>query len=177
MRVILAVLVGAAGAIFWAMRARNAVGAARELADMAGDVMSAARRFGFRRRYNEHPVDSLKDPDVAIAGLGIAFMEMDGLPTVEQQDALMRSMQHRLGHDLGKAEEALVLGRWLVNECGGADPGFTRLAKRLVRLGGTSAFDPATEVLRDVAAAGRGGQINDCQREAMEDLVRQFRPR
>ncbi len=139
MPVILAVLVGAAGAIFWKMRARNAVGAARELADVAGDVMSAARRFGFRRRYNEHPVDSLKDPDVAIAGLGIAFMEMGGLPTVEQQDALMRSAQH-----------------WL---------------------GGASAFDPATEVLRDVAAAGRGGQINDRQREAMEDLVRQFRPR
>lgn len=177
MPVIMAILAVAAGVIFWTMRARNAAGAARELADMAGDVMSAARRFGFRRRYNEHPVDSLQDRGVAIAGLGVAFMELGGLPTTEQQNALLVSVQHRLGHDLKRAEEALVLGRWLVSECGGPHPGFARLSRRLVRLGGPAAYDPATEVLRDVAAANRGGTLSEQQCEALEDLVRQFRPR
>lgn len=176
MPVILAVLAIAAGVIFWTMRARNAVGAARELADMAGDVMSAARRFGFRRRYNEHPVDSLTDGDVAIAGLGIAFMELGGLPSTQQHEALMASLRDRLGHGAKKAQEAVVLGRWLVNECGGPDAGFARLGKRLVRLQGAAAFEPATGVLRDVAAAGHG-QVSDRQRETMEDLVRLFRPR
>lgn len=177
MPVILAIVAIAAGALFWTMRARNAASAARELADMAGDVLSAARRFGFRRRYNEHPVDSLQDRDVAIAGLAMAFLELGGLPSAEQHEALMHSLRDRLGHDAKKAEEAAVLGRWLVNECGGPQPCFARLSKRLVRLGGAEAYDPATEVLRDVAAAGRGGALGDRQREAFEDLLRQFRPR
>lgn len=57
-----------AGAWLWMSRARAAGMAAQDLAGMAQDVISAARRFGFRRRYDEHPVDSLQDADVAAAG-------------------------------------------------------------------------------------------------------------
>jgi hypothetical protein len=164
-----------AGAYFWMNRARAAGMAAQDLAGVAQDVMSAARRFGFRRRYNEHPVDSLQDADVAIAGAGLAFLDLTGLPSSEQQDALLVSLQSRLGHDRQKAEEAMILGRWLVTECGGPDAALKRFTRRLIKLKGNGALQPLLEVLKDVAAAGRDGALSTRQKEALEEIARSFR--
>lgn len=163
-----------AGAYFWMNRARNVSHAAQDLVGVAQDVMSAARRFGFRRRYNEHPVDSLQDPDVAIAGAGLAFMDLAGLPTAEQQDALLLSLQSRLDHDRAKAEEAMILGRWLITECGGPDAALKRFPKRLVKMKGTEALQPLMNVIKDVGAAGRG-DLSPRQRDALDDISRAFR--
>ncbi|MEZ5796560.1 MAG: hypothetical protein R3D63_03140 [Paracoccaceae bacterium] len=164
-----------AGAWFWMNRVKAAGNAAQDLVGMAQDVVSAARRFGFRRRYNEHPVDSLTDPDVAIAGAGLAFLELSGLPSAEQQDALLVSLQSHLGHERGKAEEAMILGRWLVTESGGAGPALTRLCRRLQKMKGPEALPPLMSVLNDVAAAGRDTALSPRQREALDEISRAFR--
>lgn len=171
---IVAILGLLAGAYFWINRAKATTNAAQDLVGVAQDVMSAARRFGFRRRYNEHPVDSLQDPDVAIAGAGLAFLDMTGLPTAEQQDALRISLQSRLGHDPAKAEEAMILGRWLVTECGGPGAALKRFSRRLVKMQGNAALQPLMEVLKDVAAA-RGAQLSPLQRDALEEIARAFK--
>lgn len=172
---LIGLLVVLAGAWFWINRARQAAQGAQELADMAGDVLSAARRFGFRRRANIHPVESIEDTGLAIAGAGMAFMELGGLPSAEQQDALAISLQSRLDMAKDKADEALILGRWLVTECGGAEPAITRLSRRLYRMD-TGALTPLMSVLKDVAAASRGG-MSDKQRDAVEEIARAFRVR
>ena len=176
MPVFLALLAAAGGLIFWMMRARNAAQAAQDLVDFAGDLTSAARRFGFRRQAGRHPVDVLEEPDVAIAGLGMAMMELGGLPTQDQQAALLISVQHHLGHDLKKAQEAQLLGRWLMMQCGGPIPGFSRLSRRLAKLGGAEVFDPCMAVLRDVIAAQPAG-ISPQQKEALEELAQAFKLR
>jgi hypothetical protein len=163
------------GAYFWVQRARNAADAANELVGVAQDVMAAARRFGFRRRHDLHPVESLDDPDVAIAGAGIAFLELGGLPTAEQQDKLIVSLQSHLGQSHNKAEEAVILGRWLVAESGGAQQGLERLTRRLYKLRGNQTFQPLMAVLKDVAAAGREGAVSSRQREALEEIAVLFR--
>jgi hypothetical protein len=163
------------GAYFWVQRARMAAEATNELVGVAQDVMAAARRFGFRRKLNLHPVESLEDPDVAIAGAGIAFLELGGLPTVEQQDSLIVSLQSHLGQSHDKAEEALILGRWLVAESGGAQQGLERLARRLYKLRGSQTFQPLMAVLKDVAAAGRDGAVSARQKEALAELAVLFR--
>ncbi|NJM82824.1 MAG: hypothetical protein HC844_10255 [Tabrizicola sp.] len=168
-------LLGLIGAAYlFVMRARMAADAARELTGVAQDVLSAARRFGFRRKLNSHPVESLEEPDVAIAAAGIAFLELGGLPTAEQQDALVRSLQSHLGQSYDRAEESVVLGRWLVTESGGASPGLTRLTRRLHKMKGTASFEPLMAVLRDVAAAGRGG-MSVKQKEAIDEIGRLYR--
>jgi hypothetical protein len=172
---ILAVLGLLAGAYFWVMRARNAVDATRELTGVAQDVMAAARRFGFRRRADVHPAESLEDPDVAIAAAGIAFLELGGLPSQEQQDRLVVSLQNHLGQSRDKAEEALILGRWLMGECGGAQPGLARMTRRLYKLRGSGSFQPLMAVLKDVAAAGRGGTIAPRQSEALAEIAALYR--
>jgi hypothetical protein len=170
-------LIGIIGAAyFWAQRARGASVVAEDIVGMAGDVMNAARRFGFRRRANVHPVESLEDADVAMAAVGIAFLEMGGLPSVQQQEALIRSLQSHLGQSHEQAQEAVILGRWLVGECGGAQAGFDRLARRLFKMRGHDGFEPLLAVLKDVAAASSTALVVR-QSEALSGLATVFRLR
>jgi hypothetical protein len=166
---ILGIIARIGAAYFWAQRARNAADMTRELAGVAADVAAAARRFGFRRRVNVHPVEGLDDPDVAIAGAGIAFLELGGLPSTEQQDALLRSLQSRLGMDHEKAKEALILGRWLVTESQGAQPGLTRLVRKLAKMKGETSFEPLMLVLRDVTEAN-AGVLSPQQGDALDEV-------
>ncbi len=166
---ILALMALVAGAFFWAQRARNAADVTRELAGVASDVAAAARRFGFRRRGDLHPVESLEDADIAVAGAGIAFLELGGLPSAEQQDKLIVSLQARLGMDHDKAKEALILGRWLVTESQGAQPGLTRLVRRYAKMKGMAGFETLMLVLRDVTDAN-DGVISPRQGEALDEV-------
>ncbi len=166
---ILGLLALIAGAYFWAQRARNAAEITRELAGVASDVAAAARRFGFRRRGNIHPVESLEDADVAVAGVGIAFLELGGLPSTEQQDRLIISLQSRLGMDHDKAKEALILGRWLVTECNGAQPGLTRLARRCAKMKDMAGFETLMMVLGDITTAN-GGVMSPHQGDALDEV-------
>jgi len=168
MPVIIAILAILGGAYFWLIRTRMGTEAARELSDVASDVMAAARRFGFRRHLNEHPADSLEDPNVATAGAGLAFLELAALPTAETRDALIVSLQHHLGTSESAARESLILGRWLLNECGGPQPALDRFARRLMRMRGAA-------VLGNVAA--EAGGLNDRQRDALDVIARHFKLR
>jgi len=176
MPVFLGLLAAVAGVIFWIYRTRSVVHAAKDLGDMAGDVVSAARRFGFRRRYNEHPVDSLQDPNVALAGAGIAFLEMAGLPSSHQQDALLVSLQKYAGLSHESAQEATILGRWLVVECGGAQPGFSRLTRRLAKLSGMDRFEQLMGLLNDVARSGSSNLV-PLQKDALAEVAQAFKLR
>lgn len=167
----LAALIG--GVVFWTMRARNAASAASELADMAGDVMSAARRFGFNRRYNQHPVDSVEDATLAAGALTVAFLDLGASPTAEQRVTHLLALQSHLDVSRDGAEELLVMGNWLENECNGPGPALTRLGKRLMKLGGSAALDPALEVINRVAR-DHGG-LTDTQRDALHELRVIFR--
>jgi hypothetical protein len=163
-----------AAAYIWAMRARAAGQAAQDLAGMAQDVLSAAKRFGFRRRLNIHPVDSLDDLNLVIAGAGLSFLELGGLPTAATQEALIRSLQSRLGMAHDPAKEALILGRWLMNECGGPDAAVTRFVRRAAKMNFAGAFEPLMNVLRDVAAA-TDTPMTPRQTDALDDVKRAFR--
>ena len=171
---ILGLLALAGAAYFWIARARNAAAMTHDLAGVASDVMAAARRFGFRARFNTHPVESLDDPDIATASAALAFLEMSGLPTTEQQNALIISLQSHLTMSHDKAQEALILGRWLVTESAGPVSGFTRLTKRLYKLKGAPSFDALMAVLNDVAKSGRHG-ISPKQQDALDDIKRLYR--
>ena len=173
MHIIAAVIAILGAAYFWMHRARNAAEMTQELGGMASDVLSAARRFGFRRRYDQPPVDSLEDGNVAIAGAALSFLEIGGLPSREQHDALNRSLQSHLNIPMKDAEEALILGRWLMNESGGPSPAFARLTRRLGKLD-RNGFTPLMAVVKDVAAHGGGG-LTALQQDALAEIGRVFR--
>ncbi|MCB2129697.1 MAG: hypothetical protein KDE03_11600 [Rhodobacteraceae bacterium] len=162
-------------AFLWVVRMRNAAEMTHEIAGVAQDVLSAARRLGFRRKFNTHPVDSLDEPNLAIGALSIAFLELGGLPSAEQQDALLKSLQHHTGQSLKDAEETLILGRWLVTESNGPQQAVTRLSRRLAKIDRAGSFTPMMAVLNDVAGAGRDSTVSERQREALTEIARAFK--
>lgn len=176
MPILIAILGIAAAAYFWMNRARNAANMTGELLDVANDVRLAARRFGFTRRTNLHPAEAIEDPNIAIAAMGWAFIELDDLPSAEQQLALKKALHKHQRLGLDDAEEMMVLGRWMVAQCGGADAAISRLARKLVRLQGKGEdlFTPLLRVVSDVAKAG-SDRIGARQNEALDDIRRAFR--
>lgn len=162
-------------AFVWVMRMRNAATMAQEPAGVAEEVISAARRLGFRRRQNSHPVDCVDDPKLATAALAIAFLELGGLPSPDQHDALLAALQRRCDLGLKDAEEMLILGRWLVTESRGPAPAVTRLCRRLAKIDRAGGFTPLMAVLNDTARAGRGGIVSERQKDALDEIARAFK--
>ena len=117
---ILSILGVLAAAYYWMYRMRGAAEMAGELADVASDVLSAARRFGFKRKLNLHPVESIEDPNLAIAGIAVSFLELDDFPTTAHRDALNVQLRSQLRVDQPTADELIILGRWFMTESGGA---------------------------------------------------------
>ncbi|WP_208352436.1 hypothetical protein [Pseudaestuariivita rosea] len=167
-------LAGAAVALyFFVLRSRNAANIAGDIFDAALDVKNAARRFGFKRRANTHPVEDIDDPKIAIAALAVSFLELDDYPTQEHRNALHRNLQSVLSMSDKDAEEMTVLGRWLMNQCGGADQAVSRLSRKLYKMTGGEAFTPLLTVLRDTLSTN-GDDMNDKQRDALDDVKRAF---
>ena len=171
MHVILGIIGIATAAYFLVLRARRGAEVASDVMDMAGDVAAAARRFGFRRRYNQHPVDSVEEPNLAIAALATAFVALDDLPTQEDRKRLDIALRKHLNLDASGAQEIEVLGQWLVSECNGAEPAVLRLAKRLNKIDGAASFATLMEVIQSAARA----PLSQRQSAALHDIKTAFR--
>lgn len=154
-------------AAVWYWRLSMAREAAREIGNIAGTLANAPRRFGFRRRANAHAVEGIDEPDLAVAALGWAFLELGDLPSREDQAALASTLSRNLGVSIDDAQEMMILGRWLVGECQGAEPAITRLTKRLGKLD-HAAFQILLPVLNEVGRAAGG--LSAKQRDALTEI-------
>lgn len=170
MHIVLAVIGIVAAVYFFVMRARNAAEMTNELMDVADDVRAAARRLGFRRNKAQHPMDAVDDPNTAAATIAVAFIELDDLPSAEQQDNLLRSLQSTLRVDKSEAEELMVLGRWLMTQCNGPTPAITRAARKLYKMIGSD-VGPLMELLTSASKDG----LSDKQSDALDEIKRAFR--
>ncbi len=173
MHILIGLITLIGGIAFWIYRARMAANAASEIADIAGTVVGAARRFGFRRRHDMHPVDCIDDATLAAGALTVAFLDLGPAQTEEIRKAHLLALQQHFAIEKVEAEELLVMGHWLVNECNGPAPATTRLGKRLMKLTGSHALDAPLKVINDVA--GASGGLIDSQRDALHDLRTIFR--
>lgn len=166
-------LIAIVGAVFaalvWYWRLRSAGMAARELTGVASDIMGAARALGFRRRANVHPVDSVDDSALAVTAIGIAFLELDDLPSREDRERLTGSVSDNTGNPRSKVDEMMIVGRWLVNECQGPQPAISRLTRRLMKLD-PQGFQVLLPVLSDVGQSGDGLSLR--QRESLDEIGR-----
>lgn len=159
---------------FFVIRARNAAEMAGELMDVAKDVQLAARRFGFKRKHQQHPVDSIDDPDIALASIGYAFIALDDVPSREDYDKLGGALRIERRIDDEGAQELSVLARWMVEQCNGASPAVPRLARKLNKMKGAEGFDALMAVIKRIAPENG---LSDRQRSALEDVKVAFRIR
>ncbi len=171
MPVVLGLIAIATTVFFIVLRARRGAEVATEMLDMAGDVAAAARRFGFRRKYNQHPVDSVDEPNLAVAALATAFIALDDLPTADDRKRLDIALRKHLNLDATGAQEIEVLGQWLVSECNGAEPAVPRIAKRLNKLDDGASFTTLMEVIQTAART----PLSQRQTAALQDIKTAFR--
>ncbi|MEE9388981.1 MAG: hypothetical protein V3U96_10250 [Paracoccaceae bacterium] len=176
MPILIALLGIIGGAYFWMNRARNAAHMAGDLADAAQTALGAARRFGFRRQANKHPVECIEDPSLAIGSLTLAFFQLGSMPTEQQKTALLVSFQTQLRVSLTDAEEIMTLGNWFVQECQGATPAVNRLSKKVWKLQGAAGLDPTMAIIQDINDSA-GSDLNAHQIEALADIKRAFHVR
>lgn len=161
------------GILIWSYRLRAAREAVDDISDLASDVMAAARRLGFRRTPDTHPVDAIDDANLAAGALSVAFLDLGARQTDEGRRTHIAAFQRHLGMSSEEAQEMLVLGPFFVNACNGPLPGVARLGRQLRKLGGNAALDPALQVINDVVSTTGG--LNDTQRDALHDLSNIFR--
>ncbi|WP_172298621.1 hypothetical protein [Pseudoruegeria sp. HB172150] len=159
---------------YFFLRASSAAHLASDLLGAATDVGLAAHRFRFRQKANTHPVESIEDERIAIAGLAAAFLELDMLPTKEKQERLTREIRYVLDVTGPEAVELLVLGRWLVGQCGTVDSAIARLSRKLFKLSGSAAVTPLLTIVRNTLAP-EGETLNDRQCGALADVSRALR--
>lgn len=176
MPVILGIIAAVAGVYFFLMRAKNAKDMAQEVLGTADDVLTtvinAPRRIRFRRQTNQHPVEGVDDPRLAVAALASAFIELDDLPTAEQRKALIVQLRTVLRADAVEAEEMAVLGRWLVGQCNGPAEAVTRLGRRLHKLDKGASIEDLTAILSGIT--GENG-LSEPQRDALDEISRVLR--
>ena len=170
---ILALIAAAGAAYVWFWRARNAADAASDIMDAANDVRLAARRFGFRRKRDVHPVESIDDARVAGAGLMMALLMEGGVIRDDRRQTALVQMQSVFDTDRQEAEELATLGQWLVGQCASPAAAFSRLAKKLDRLSGAEVFPDLQRMI--TAVFDENGTLDPVAEDALAELRQRFR--
>lgn len=174
MPVLIALLSVVSAVAFFIIRSRNTLNAARDLVGMADDVRLAARRFGFRRKSNVHPVDAVEEDTVLLGALSVGYSMLGQVFTEASKTQLVELCQDQLLQTHQEAQDLVVYGHWMIQQCGTPSAGFTRVLKRLYRLRGNAAFDPIMGMLSGLS---KGGDLTPQQREALEEVQTVFRLR
>lgn len=170
MHIVIAILSILGAAYFWVHRIRNAGRAVGEIKDMADDVRLAARRFGFKRRVNVHPVETVDDPRLAAAGIIAAMAEMDAMATDDTLREMKIQAQSVFDVEATEAEEMVVFGRWIASQCGTKHEAVRRLSKKLLMLAGTSTL-PDLEIMI-TRVCSKDGQVSEDVQEALNTIRR-----
>ncbi len=159
------------GALIWYNRMKQAGHIAGELKDAANDVRLAARRFGFKRRSNVHPIDALDDARLAAAGIVAATAQMDSLWDQSMSDAMVQQAQSVFNVALDEAEETVVFARWIADQGSNPHEAVRWMTKRLKALAGRDAMADTVQMIRGVS--GRGGRaLSRDAEEAIETVER-----
>ena len=159
------------GALIWYNRMKQAGHVAGELKDAANDVRLAARRFGFKRRSNVHPIDALDDARLAAAGIVAATVQMDGLWEQSMRDAMVQQTQSVFDVPLDEAEEIVIFARWIADQGSNPHEAVRRMSRRLKRLAGQDVMEDTVQMIRGVS--GRGGRaLSRDAEEAIETVER-----
>ncbi|MEM1373977.1 MAG: hypothetical protein AAGF78_06305 [Pseudomonadota bacterium] len=164
MPIILGILGAIVAAYFFFVRARNAGHIASDVLDAANDVRLAARRFGFKRNANRHPMEDVDDANVACAVVGLAYIQLDGPASATDHARLKDTLATTLEMPQADADELLILARWLIDQCNGASPAFSRAARKLYKMERENAAGPMLGILSEVAP-----NPSERQKDALQD--------
>ncbi|MCR8826412.1 hypothetical protein [Pseudosulfitobacter koreensis] len=130
---------------FVLLRVRRGSRMVAEVIDMPSDVRTAARRLGYKRRTDVHPVQGIDDPQLALGTLAVAYLSLGKAPT----PAAPALLKHDIAQDAEQARSMVMLGRWLIRTCDGTQDAVTRVARRLRALDGGGSVQSLSALMQD----------------------------
>lgn len=152
MHILVIVLGLLGGAAFWWYRVRYMSEAAGEVVDAVGRVRGSFRRKKLRQQAGLSPLAAIDDPVVAAATL-IAAVATEGVPMTPVREEALRAAVSGIA-DAGKADEAIIYGKWAASQIGDANVVIDKLATFLRDRLDESERHHLLEMTGDVAAAG-----------------------
>lgn len=161
MHILLAIIAVLGAAAFWLYRIRNAADNTRVVLEAAHDVKAAARRFGFRTRANQHPVEGIDDPRVSAAALLVLTAETDGGISKAEQDAILDQLESVFKMSAAEADDLYLFSKWLANQSSNPDDMIRRLVKATVHLGGRDTIPELIQMVTLVGNADTGTLTDD----------------
>lgn len=174
MHIVIGILAIIAAAYFWLNRAKRAADAGADILDMANDVRLAARRFGFKRKLDAHPVETVEDARLTATALVFAIGLDGGLLYHSEEEAILHQVQNKFRVDANEAEEMVVFGKWLVSRSPSPGQAIERLARRTLKLGGPETWPDLDDMLSAVYADG-DPRRRDALTAGREDVMRVYR--
>lgn len=140
-------------------RMQQASDAARNLADAAGDAHGLFRRWKWRRKHLQNPLDAIEDAREAAAAMMVVVAQSDGLMSQAESQAILGQMTHYFGATSKQAEELLARARWLVQDRSDAGEAFRRLKPVIVAQCGPQERRDLIDMLNAVAQAGAASDL------------------
>lgn len=154
------------GAAFWWWRIKMVGEAASEIHDAAGRAIGKYKRYKFRRKVEDSPLEAVDDPVAAAVVMMFAIAQDAGPATPRVEQAVRREVTGGMG--IEDATELLVFGKWVASHA--ADP--NNVSLRYAKLW-NGALDPAERLtflgmVERVAEAA--GPVTDAQRAILAKL-------
>lgn len=109
-----------------------------------------------------------------LGSLGVAYSMLGNVFTNESKAKIVKHCRDQFLQTEKEAEDLVVYSHWIVQQCGTASAGFTRIVKRLYRMNGNASFEPVMATLSSLSA---GETLSAQQREALEEVQTVFRLR
>ena len=113
MHILLGLVAILSGAAFWWWRMKAVGEAANEVTDAAGRAIGKYKRYKFRKKVEDSPLEAVDDPLAAAVVMMIALARERG-PLLE---ATEKAISHELQTVMGVADptEVMVFGKWVAN--------------------------------------------------------------
>ena len=146
--------------LFILFRMHAAANAARDIAGAADEARGLFRRWGWRRKFAKHPLETIDDAREAAAAMMVAVAQADGAITERERAAITGEMMKHFGATQSQGEELLARARWLVQDRSDAGEVFRRLIPLIERTCGPSERSDLIGMLSNVAGSdGKADEV------------------
>jgi uncharacterized tellurite resistance protein B-like protein len=122
-------LMGTLGVILWRLNA--AADAAKGLVETADDARGLFRRWKWRKKFADNPLDLIQDPREAAAAMMTALAQADGPLTDRERVVIVTEISRSFSVSAKQAEEFLAHARFLTRDVKDLDTCLRRLAPKI----------------------------------------------
>jgi uncharacterized tellurite resistance protein B-like protein len=167
MQILLGLLAVLGGAAFWYWRLKAVKEATDDVTDMAGRAWGKWKRYKFRKKVEDSPVEAVDDPVAAAVILMMAVASEEHPLTQTAEVAIRKEVAKTIG--IADPTEVMVFGKWVASHVEDANNVSLRYAKLWMRDLSEGEREDLVQMVRRVAAAD--GEVSARQQLKIAKLI------